>query len=167
MSNCEITLQGHSHRRQGEPFWIDRDSGIPRQISAPPPVRVDLQQDQAPNRRERDGAEALDPLVLHAGTKLPFEKQARLLKRRRRAVSVPSAPGLPSPVGQRHAGRGPGVAPGRQRERPGGRPERGRARRGGAQRVAGPVVRKLLRRPLRGQARHSQQKLQSPAHEGH
>ena len=62
-----ILLLGDGHRRQEASFRRDRDPGLPGQVSAAPEMRVDLQQDRPPRRREDVGTDELDSLVLHAG----------------------------------------------------------------------------------------------------
>ena len=67
-SKCTILPEGHGHRRQGASFRGDRDSGIPRQVSTPPQMRVDFRQVRALGRRKNVGTKELDSLVLHTGT---------------------------------------------------------------------------------------------------
>ena len=133
-------------------------------------MRVDIRQVRALGRRKSVGTEELDSLVLHTGTAfssasihvylaIQFNNDSLACP-----ILVPSEAGLPSLVGQRDAGRGEGVAPCRQLERP---CHRVGWRRDGPRRVARQVVRQLLRRPLGGQTRHSQRRLQPYAHEGH
>ena len=60
-------LLGDGHRRQEASFRRDRDSGLPGQVSAAAEMRVDIQQDRPPRRREDVGTDELDSPVLHAG----------------------------------------------------------------------------------------------------
>ena len=139
-------------------------------------MRVDIRQVRAFGRRKSVGTEELDSLVLHTGTAFSSASHTVFISIHvylairfnndslACPILVPSEAGLPSLVGQRDAGRGEGVAPCRQLERP---CHRVGWRRDGPRRVARQVVRQLLRRPLGGQTRHSQRRLQPFAHEGH